>query len=47
MEFLRNYKKRASELKMRIYVCQNCLKKNKIGIRIKGRTCKKCGSPLD
>ena len=47
MDFNRNYKKKPSELKMRIYVCQNCLTKNKIGGRIKGRTCKKCGSPLD
>ena len=32
---------------MRIYVCQSCKAKNKIGGRIKGRTCKECGYPLD
>lgn len=32
---------------MRIYVCQNCLAKNIISGRTKGRTCKKCGIPLD
>ncbi len=34
-------------LKMKIYVCQSCKAKNKIGGKIKGRTCKKCGYPLD
>ena len=32
---------------MKIYVCKKCLTKNKVGGRVKGRTCKKCGYPLD
>ncbi len=32
---------------VKTYVCQSCKAKNKIGGRIKGRTCKKCGYPLD
>lgn len=32
---------------MRIYTCPQCLSKNKIGGRVKGRVCKKCGARLD
>ncbi|KKK90027.1 hypothetical protein LCGC14_2727210 [marine sediment metagenome] len=34
-------------LKVKIYVCQNCFAKNKIIGRTTGRTCNKCGIPLD
>lgn len=34
-------------IKIRIVVCPSCKKKNKIGGRLKGRTCKHCGAPLD
>ena len=33
--------------KMQIIVCPNCQYRNKISGRVKGRTCKKCGFPLD
>ena len=32
---------------MKIHICKKCLAKNKVGGRIKGRICKKCGFPLD
>ena len=32
---------------MKIYACQSCLAKNKITGKIEGRTCKKCGYPLN
>lgn len=32
---------------MRIIVCRECGKKNKIGGRLKGRSCKECGARLD
>ncbi len=32
---------------MKIHICKKCLTKNKVGGRVQGQVCKKCGYPLD